>query len=140
MRGCTLDTNICGMYADAECQICEEDGCNNVQIEEQYCINCSSLENKACAEDAETIAPILCGGNFQYSMRGCYSINKDELVTRGCFNDLDSDSRWDCDRDIMNETCSRCFENACNVESFSSGTRTEISLALVILCIICKFI
>lgn len=141
MRGCTLETNICGMYADAECQICEEDGCNNVQVEEQYCIYCNSEDNQACLKDANTLPQILCEGNLQYSMRGCYSINKDSLVTRGCFNDLDSESRWDCDRDISNETCTRCFGNGCNTVSFNYEAKLEISVALIILsAILTKFI
>lgn len=81
LRGCLNDhpelKSKCEINS-AECQICDEDSCNNPRMIEEFCTVCDSRTDPDCDTVLQNQTPTLCGeGSINNS--GCYLSDKGKL-------------------------------------------------------------
>lgn len=117
-RGCLLDDEATVCDATNSCDKCSTEGCNNVNIEQFECIQCSSgtAGEESCSNVGAdiNIAATACVGTMEYEKRGCYIIKNDNVV-RGCNSALSSDEYDTC----LANSDSSCI--LCNNESGCNG-------------------
>ncbi|XP_067625351.1 G surface protein, allelic form 168 [Eurosta solidaginis] len=119
-RGCTSDpgpTNKCAKLDDTNCRACDTNNCNDwsYKIDQPLrCIACISKDNAKCAWGQSASNAKSCEKKIVYSAEPkCYTrTDENEVVTRGCFYDLDEASQTAC---ADGKNCTVCTNsNGCN--------------------------
>ena len=131
IRGCTLDGNVCRV--SSYCTLCKDDACNRANIQQQFCYECSTEDNKNCGSEPFHTKNVTCEGIISYEDRGCYTwVDDEKNVKRGCYSDFSFDERSKCQ--IDNENCERCVDEVnCNKNVKDSSATNSGNVILIIL-------
>lgn len=102
---------------EAKCKTCDrEDMCNNHNVTD-VCVSCSSETDENCRNNIKNVTNrVLCDLDTPSNKSkplGCYLKIKDDVVTRGCVQDLDSKDLEECTSPDINY-CQICRGKNCN--------------------------
>ncbi|XP_054082322.1 uncharacterized protein LOC105210892 [Zeugodacus cucurbitae] len=117
-RGCTSDVgeqNKCAKADDAKCKTCNANDCNNLSYKTEQTLKCVQCSDKdKCAWGQQASSAKVCEQKILYTSVGkCYTrTDADDVITRGCFYDLDEAGQKACD---AGTSCTTCTDpNGCN--------------------------
>lgn len=129
IRGCTLDGNVCRV--SSRCELCKDDGCNRANTAQDFCYDCSSIDDPKCLREPFHTKNVTCPGIIEYEHRGCFTwIDDDDSVKRGCYSELTADQRTRCSQPGQN--CKRCVDEAnCNNQTKDSSRALASSVILM---------
>lgn len=106
-----------------ECKQCFGKKCNN-QMKFARCMVCDSKEDPTCADDVTLKHEKMCG---EYENH-CFTMVRNDSITRGCFNDVDEQTRIECEKDPRR--CEIC-------DPFDRGNHCNSKNITVDTCVVC---
>lgn len=114
-RGCSsslLSQHYCDQNY-ANCFQCPSRGCNTIDSKiNRLCAVCNSSQDRKCVANATM-------SNSKYCKQGCFTRVVNEVLTRGCLEDLDESI--DC---VPDNGCKFCNDiDKCNIEVFPDDRR-----------------
>lgn len=118
-RGCLFNakTDIaddCNSWFSETCAICRHDYCNQKPIADEYCFECSTVDDANCTSKPDSYMRKKCHLSLEKS--GCYRISESddgESIRRGCASELNASDVVTCH--IQDQRyCKLCSGNDCN--------------------------
>lgn len=115
-RGCLKDAsteiNEKCKRDNGKCGVCfNDDFCNNKPLKDT-CIVCDSITEPSCDGAPDSIAESICSVNDRFDSEGCYLQKSDNIIRRGCIQDLTNEIKTEC-RSQSND-CQICLSRNCN--------------------------
>lgn len=113
-RGCVKDDDLfvkdkefCEQQPE-KCLLCSENAfCNGKKIQEEHCINTEYGTNNVANDQQSKVCPMKTLRHL-----GCYHMEKNNYVKKGCMSDLDEKMRIECH--TQSNDCEICFGDNCN--------------------------
>lgn len=118
-RGCLVDSDPdtvtdCNSWYSQTCTFCNDDYCNQVPIDDEYCFECSTALDSNCTNNVSSYMRKECTKNLIEN--GCFRISEsddDTSIRRGCASELNATEVVMCHMDEQ-RFCKLCMGNDCN--------------------------